>query len=166
MLKLQYFSHLLLRAKSLEKTLMLGKIEGKRRGQQRMRWFIGITDSMDPESRGQRSLACCGPCGHREAGTTQQLNNKMWILVPWPDIKPESLALQGRFLTTGPCKSPKFILIPQHKPLFFPIIRNISTAKEYITVVCPKVSWLKKKKALQERDSKTVTNNLRKMGEC
>ena len=46
--KLQYFGHLIQRADSLEKTLMLGKIEGKkRRGQQRMRWLDGITDSMD-----------------------------------------------------------------------------------------------------------------------
>ena len=48
MLKLQYFGHLMQRANSLEKTLMLGKIEGRRRrGQQRMRWLDGITDSMD-----------------------------------------------------------------------------------------------------------------------
>ena len=47
-LKLQYFGHLLQRADSFEKTLMLGKIEGRRRrGQQRMRWLDGITDSMD-----------------------------------------------------------------------------------------------------------------------
>ena len=47
-LKLQHFSHLMRRAISLEKTLMLGKIEGRRRrGQQRMRWLDGITDSMD-----------------------------------------------------------------------------------------------------------------------
>ena len=47
-LKLQYFSHLMRRTDSLEKTLMLGKIEGRRRrGQQRMRWLDGITDSMD-----------------------------------------------------------------------------------------------------------------------
>ena len=46
--KLQYFGHLMRRADSLEKTLMLGKIEGgRRRGQQRMRWLDGITDSMD-----------------------------------------------------------------------------------------------------------------------
>ena len=44
-LKLQYFGHLMQRADSLEKTLMLGKIEGRRRGQQRMRWLEGITDS-------------------------------------------------------------------------------------------------------------------------
>ena len=47
-LKLQYFGHLMPRANSLEKTLMLGKIEdGKKKGQQRMRWLDGITDSMD-----------------------------------------------------------------------------------------------------------------------
>ena len=47
-LKLQYFGHLMQKADSLEKTLMLGKIEGKRRrGRQRMRWLDGITDSMD-----------------------------------------------------------------------------------------------------------------------
>ena len=46
-LKLQYFGHLMQRADSLEKTLMLGKIEGKRRGRQRMKWLNGIIDSMD-----------------------------------------------------------------------------------------------------------------------
>ena len=46
-LKLQYFGHLMCRADPLEKTLMLGKIEGRRRGQQGMRWLDGITDSMD-----------------------------------------------------------------------------------------------------------------------
>ena len=47
MLKLQYFGHLIRRANSLEKTLMLGKTEGRRSGRQRMRWLDGITDSMD-----------------------------------------------------------------------------------------------------------------------
>ena len=46
-LKLQYFGHLMQRADLSEKTLMLGKIEGRRRGQQRMRWLDGITESMD-----------------------------------------------------------------------------------------------------------------------
>ena len=66
MLKLQYFGHLMLRTGSLEKILMLGKIDGKRRrGQQRMRWLDGITELMDMNfeqtagnSEGERSLAC------------------------------------------------------------------------------------------------------------
>ena len=56
-LKLQYFGHLMRRADSLEKTLMLGKIDGRRRrGRQRMRWLGGITDSMDMGLSGLREL--------------------------------------------------------------------------------------------------------------
>ena len=80
-LKLQYFGHLTRKAGSLEKTLMLGKIEGRRRrGQQRMRWLDGITNSMEFEQalgdgEGQGSLACCSPWGHKESDTTEQLNS-------------------------------------------------------------------------------------------
>ena len=77
-LKLQYFGHLIWRADSLEKTLMLGKIEGRRRrGWQRMRWLDGITDSMDMSlgvGDGQGSLACYSPRGRKELNMTDRLN--------------------------------------------------------------------------------------------
>ena len=77
-LKLQYFGHLMQKADSLEKTLMLGGIGGRRRrGRQRMRWLDGITDSMGMSLSklgvcdGQRGLACCNSWGHKESDMTE-----------------------------------------------------------------------------------------------
>ena len=75
-LKLQYFGHLMWRTDSLEKTLMLGKIEGgRRRGRQRMRRLDGITDSTTlGVGDGQGGLVCCGPWGCKDSDTTEWLN--------------------------------------------------------------------------------------------
>ena len=80
-LKLQYFGHLMRRVDSLEKTLMLGGIGGRRRrGQQRMRWLDGITDSMDVSlselgvGDGEGGLAYWDSLGHKESDTTERLN--------------------------------------------------------------------------------------------
>ena len=86
-LKLQYFGHLMWRVDSLENTLMLGGIRGRRRrGRQRMRQLDGITDSMDVECEwtpgvgdGQGGLVCCNSWGRKESDTTEQLN--------WTELK-------------------------------------------------------------------------------
>ena len=101
-LKLQYFGHLMRKADSLEKTLMLGKIEGgRRRGRQRMRWLGGITDLMDMGlgglgvGDGQGGLACWGSWGCKESDMTEWLNwteylKPSWKIKNWMDVKSTS----------------------------------------------------------------------------
>ena len=87
MLKLQYFGHLIQRADSLEKTLMLEKIEGRRRrGRGRTRWLDGITNSIDMslskllrDGEGQRSLVGYRPWGHKESDTTERLTHNCGV---------------------------------------------------------------------------------------
>ena len=86
-LRLQYFGHLMWRTDLFEKTLMLGKIEGRRRGQQRMRWLDAITDTMNMGLGGLQKLvmdreAWCAAVhgGRKELGTTEQLN---WTELNW-----------------------------------------------------------------------------------
>ena len=83
-LKLQYFGHLMWRTDLLEKTLTLGKIDGRRkRGQRRMRWLDGWHHRLSghefeqtlEDREGQGSLACCSPWGHNESDTTEWPNN-------------------------------------------------------------------------------------------
>ena len=111
-LKLQSFGHLVQRVDSLEKTLMLGRIRGRRRrGWQRMRWLDGITDSMDLSWVTSGSWWWTGRpgvlrfmgsqrVGHHWATELKWTELNWWSLGPWPGIKPEPPALGARVSDT------------------------------------------------------------------
>ena len=83
-LKLQYFGHLMWRADSFEKTLILGKIEGRRRrGWQRVRWLDGLIDSMDISLSKLQELVMDSPHGHKESDTTERLS---WTKLNWQSV--------------------------------------------------------------------------------
>ena len=108
-LKLHYFGHLMWRADSFEKILMLGKIEGRRRrGRQRMRWLDGWHHQLNGHrfvwtpgvGDGQRGLVCCSSWGHRELDMTEWLNwTELWFLA-WKHI-----CYNGKFDFLNQCEN-------------------------------------------------------------
>ena len=121
-LKLQYFGHLMQTGDSLEKSLMLGKTEGRRRRRLRMRWLDGITNAMNMNLgkfqemvRDGGGLVCCTPWGLKDSNTTGQLNNNKGICVPiflfllTRDLgSPVSFFLRGREPITHASNSASF----------------------------------------------------------
>ena len=92
-LKLQYSGHLMWRTDSFEKTLMLGKIEGRRRGWQRMRWLDGITDSMDMNLSKHGSWWWTGRSGVLQSLESQRVGHDWATEMNWTELKINNLIL-------------------------------------------------------------------------
>ena len=153
-LKLQYFGHLMWKTDSFEKTLMLGKIEGRRiRGWQRMRWLDGITDSMDMSlSRLQKMVKdreAWHAAVHRVTKSQTRLSDwteLSWIhhpsciLDPWQKSFPESF-IRTFEISLSPIFSSQCVLLssgfPQILPRSFPWLPGIFPVLWYLLFFCP-----------------------------
>ena len=117
--ELQYFGHLMWRVDSLEETMMLGGIGGRRRREwQRMRWLDGITSSTGHEfgwtpgvGDGQGSLACCHSWGHKESDTTERLN---WNELKTMKFKKKSWNFKLSWLKVSVFRSDEMLLVCVH----------------------------------------------------
>ena len=146
-LELQYFSHLMRRTDSLEKTLMLGKIEGRRRrGRQRMRWLDGITDSMDMDLGGLRELvmdreACCGSWGHKELDMTE------WTELNWTLVT--AFLPRKKCLLISWLQSPSAVILKPKK------IKSVT-----VSIVSPEKGWKRGKSKSQETSWQEISMRL------
>ena len=137
-LKLQYFGHLMQRADSLEKTLMLGKTEGrKRRGQQMVDWHHQLNghefEQAPGDGEGQGGLACCSPWGHKESDTMEGLNNNH-------SFRELICILASRVLSvlpSPPSLLPGSLTNPSFSPQPCRRIPELSPWASFLPTVCP-----------------------------